>query len=573
MRCYLYYFRRLLQNSLSLITIVSIFMGSTTIWAQDTSRIAAPQRGFIENNIRFTGNLGFYGELYNMSGIESRRPSSTGRILFRPTLTLYNSMTLAADFFISTEGKASRQSISQFDLNPSWSWGSAHLGDFADTYSSLTLGGIKIRGAGVSINPGKFRFSTVFGQTRRATSNSSADRSFSRQIYGGRIGVGKKTGSYFDLIILKSKDKSSSLPPLTDSTSIPDSTRSDSGINPWSLYPEENLVMGLCGNLELFKQKLSWKNELAGSAFTRNTGGTKITEDIPSWADNVFKFRIGSQVDVAYKTSMSYQAKNWNVASGFEFIGPGYNSLGIASLDADKQGFFLNGYLRKQKWSFGLNGSLENDNLIDQKTYTTSRQRLNGSINYRPVRWWNVIFTGNVVNISNDADNDTAMVDNIITMVGLNQVISLGGQGIFQNASVNYVGQLSTDKNPVHYNTDMHSHSFDIRVTAKATENLNVSPSIMVIRSRIGNANWLTTSNYMLNLHHKMLAEKLSSDLTFGPSHSDNTNLFKITLTTLFKLTPMDYIQFDLRYSHFKGSANTQNYNEFIGNLSVSHKF
>jgi hypothetical protein len=547
-------------------------LGSVSAMAQDTSRVNDSRPGFVDRNVKLSGSLGTYGELYNMSGAENRRPGSTGRIYFKPTLTLYNSLTLSADFLISNESNSNRQNINQFDLNPKWGWGNAHLGDFTENYSSLTLSGIRIRGGGISMNPGKFRFSTIYGQSRRATLNSSTTRSYSRQIYGGRIGLGRKSGSNVDLIFLKLKDKASSLPSLTDSTSGQDSTHSDSTANPWANYPEENMVMAIASNLEMFKRKLSWKNELAGSVFTRNVEGDKL-EDIPSWVNSIFKFRIGSRVDLAYKTEINYEAKRWNMASGYEFIGPGYSSLGLSSLSPDRQQFHLGGYLKGKKWSIGIRGSLENDNLIDQKTYTTVHKRLNGSINYRPIRWWNVIMTGNLVNISNDAQNDTVMVGNSIAMMGLNQVFSLSNSGLFQNASINYISQTTSDDNPFHDNTDLRSHSLDLRITAKPAASFTIIPSMMLIKNRVGNGGWGTTSNYQLNIQYITLAQKLTANLGLGPSFSGNTKSFKFSTAILYKITPMDYIQTDFRYSHFKGIAASSNFDEYVGSLSLSHRF
>jgi hypothetical protein len=474
---------------------------------------------------------------------------------------------------ITNEGNSNRQNINQFDINPKWDWGNAHIGDFTESYSSLTLSGIRIRGGGISINPGKFRFSTIYGQSRRATSNSSTNRSYSRQIYGGRIGIGRKSGSSIDLIFLKLKDKASSLPSLKDSTGNVDSTQTGSSASVWSNYPEENLVMAIAGNVELFKRKLSWKNELAGSVFSRDTEADKLSENIPSWANNIFKFRIGSQVDIAYKTELGYNSKYWNLTSGYEFIGPGYTSLGLSSQSPDRQQLHLGGYLKGKGWSVGLRGSLENDNLIGQKSYTTNRQRLNCTINYRPIRWWNVILTGNLVDISNDAASDTVKIDNVITMIGANQIFAISSDGLFQNASINYVSQLSSDNNPLHVNTDLRSHSLDIRLTARASSNITLTPSVMVTRNKSGNGAWGTTSAYQLSLQYIAMSQKLTTNLAVGPSFSGLTNSFKTTLSALLKLTSNDYVQADLRYTHFKGATQNTNFDEYIGNLNISHRF
>jgi hypothetical protein len=542
--------------------------------SQENPSTSGNSGGFFRKNVKLTGDIGTYGELYDMSGRENRRPGSTGRLFFRPTVSFYNSFSISANILLSTEGKTNRQNINQLDFNPSWRWGYAHLGDFTESYSSLTLSGINVRGGSVSINPGKFRFSTIVGQTRRATSNSSANRSYSREIYGGRIGLGRKTGSFVDLIILKAKDKAGSLPALSDSTDIQDSTQVDIGINRRAVAPKENLVTAISSNLELFKKKLIWKNELGGSAFTRNTQGQQLSEeDVPSWANKIFKVRIGSRVDVAYKTKLDFEGRKWSLSSGYEFIGPGYISLGMASSIADKQGIYLGGSVRGRNWSIRIAGARENDNLINQKANTTNRSRINTTINYRPLNWWNSTLSLNMVTVSNDADNDTVMINNSNFMLGLNQVIAFSEQNTIQNISVNYIVQTSADKNPLRNNTRMRSHTVDFRTLLRVSKSVGVTPAIMVNASSMGSSAWSTTSNYNLNIQYRAMAERFISNLAFGPSFSGHSKSFRANLTSTYKITTADYIQSDIKYNHFKGSGASATFDEYTGNVAISHRF
>ncbi len=79
----------------------------------------------IQKAFSFYGDIGTYGELYSVSGIEKRRPTGTGRIFFRPTLSIFNTLTFNFDLLLSTEGNAARQSMNQIAVHPEWSWGRA----------------------------------------------------------------------------------------------------------------------------------------------------------------------------------------------------------------------------------------------------------------------------------------------------------------------------------------------------------------------------------------------------------------------------------------------------------------
>lgn len=170
--------------------------------------------------ISISGDLGAYGELYSISGQPKRRPSSTGRLFFRPIVDFYGVFQVPFDFLLSTEGSSARQNINQFGLNPDWGWGSAHIGDFNKEYSPLSLNGIKIRGGGINLNPDLFRFSIVSGFTQRSVPGGAQDGSYKRFLFAAKLGYGSEEDTYFDLIFLKARDDINSLPQNTKSITV-----------------------------------------------------------------------------------------------------------------------------------------------------------------------------------------------------------------------------------------------------------------------------------------------------------------------------------------------------------------
>lgn len=235
-----------------------------------------------------SGELGFYGELYSVSGIEKRRPSSTARLFIRPTLTLFNTFRTSLDIIYSTEGSSARQSINQFALHPRWSWGTFHIGDFSHEFSEYTLNGITIRGAGIEINPGLLRFQAVGGQTKRKVKAGPTESVYSQYAYGFKLGVGREDGSFVDINVLKVKDDKNSLPlEIFEVDSLDtDSTSTDAGPQQ-GVSPQENLILGLNSTLNFLNRRLIFRGEIAGSAFTRNLFSSgDATADIPSALTN-----------------------------------------------------------------------------------------------------------------------------------------------------------------------------------------------------------------------------------------------------------------------------------------------
>ena len=56
--------------------------------------------------VNISGEAGFSGELYSISGRDARRPGASGRVFIRPTLTLFNNFSVNFDIFLSTEGSS-----------------------------------------------------------------------------------------------------------------------------------------------------------------------------------------------------------------------------------------------------------------------------------------------------------------------------------------------------------------------------------------------------------------------------------------------------------------------------------
>jgi hypothetical protein len=177
-------------------------------------------QNFVQKNFSISGEIGAYGELYSMQGQPKRRPSSTGRIFFRPTLNLFGLFQIPFEFLLSTEGSSARQNINQFGINPKWDWGSLHAGDFTEEYSQFTLSGIKIRGGGLNLTPGNFRFSTAAGFTQRSVPGGAQDGSFKRFLFASKLGYGNEESTFFDLIFVRAKDEIGSLPQADKSITI-----------------------------------------------------------------------------------------------------------------------------------------------------------------------------------------------------------------------------------------------------------------------------------------------------------------------------------------------------------------
>lgn len=204
-------------NSLFFIIFCSIIIYSNISHAQEND---STSQSFVQKNFSISGEIGAYGELYSMQGQPARRPKSSGRIFFRPTLNLFNLIQIPFEFLLSTEGSSARQNINQFGINPKWSWGSLNAGDFTEEYSQFTLSGVRIRGGGINLTPGFFRFSTAAGFTQRSVPGGAQDGSFKRFLFAAKLGYGNEASSYVDFIFVRAKDEVGSLDQKSKSITI-----------------------------------------------------------------------------------------------------------------------------------------------------------------------------------------------------------------------------------------------------------------------------------------------------------------------------------------------------------------
>ena len=135
------------------------------------------------------------------------------------------------------------------------------------------------------------------------------------------------------------------------------------------------------------------------------------TLELPKFVEQIYTPRISTSVDYALQTELKLNLPTVSVKIGYKYLGPGYNSLGVASLINDQQEVNAMMTLKIYKFALNLNGARTNDNLIDQKLFTTSRNRVGFTLNGMLTSFWNVGVTTSILSMSNDSDNDTTKVD------------------------------------------------------------------------------------------------------------------------------------------------------------------
>ena len=528
-----------------------------------------------------SGDIGTYGEVYDIKGRDRRRPSSSGRLFLNSTLRVWKSLTLSSSFALSSEGSSRRQDINRIDFNPKWSWGEVHIGDFAESYTPLTLSGVRIRGGSLMLKPGRFRFSLIGGRTQRAVSTIGHTRAYDRELYGGSVGYGRHEGSYIDLTVIAVRDMISSLeaiPPDTalvpDTSAVEDSIPQVESLNPFAVKPQENAVVSLATGLAFGQRRLTWRAEVSVGAITRDRRSPEMEiERAPEFLKDVFTPRLSTSLDYAITTELKTVMKSLDLKAGYEYIGPGYVSLGLPSLISDKQVIRLGTSYRFGLGSVHLDLSHQNDNLIGQKTHTTNRNRIAPRLNLRPTGRWSASVSGDYTTMKNNAAVASRLVDYSSLTVRTTQSLKVQDWMRLSKVSLSYTFQKSENRNPLRKTATNDAHTTALRLTMRLMQDLTFGPSLSLRATRAGKGAWMTTQVYGLSSRYGGLKRKLAINAQAGLVRTDESTSLRGNLKADYRFGSQISMNAELRMTDFSSDTALRDFSERIARLGLSRRF
>ncbi|HXV87167.1 MAG TPA: hypothetical protein VD793_10730 [Gemmatimonadales bacterium] len=317
-----------------------------------------------------TSESGFYSEAYRIDGRPAARPDGTLRFYASPTLS-WSGFSIGLNLLWSTENRFVAQSVNRYYLNPRWSWGQLHAGDYVPSHGRYTASSVRVRGGGLDLTPGPFRISAAAGQALQATDLTAFDAAPRRMLYSGMIGVGSPGATFFEISALRAVDAAA-------------------GADTLSAPPQENLVGAVAAGLSLFRGRLKLKGEGSGSLFSRDIrAGTIDSISQPEWTRDWFTPRVSSRFDYAWLGEARVAAGPGSVGFQYEYVGPGFSTLGNPYFVNDRREGRAFGTLRVLRGRVNLTGSVgeRRDNLAGDKRGTTRRRTGNFTYTILGGRW------------------------------------------------------------------------------------------------------------------------------------------------------------------------------------------
>ena len=348
--------------------------------------------------VKVSGGVNFNAIAYGQSGLitPSREPFTwfaSGNL----NLSVLD-VSLPFTYSFSNQGGKFTQPYNRTAIHPQYKWFKSHLGIFSMNFSPYTLTGHLILGGGVEMTPGDWDIQLVGGRLKKEIQydpllDNINEITYRRWGYGLKVGYEKK-GFGGEVILFKSNDQINSI------STIPFNSE---------LKPQDNLVISFKGKAPITKS-LKVEAEYALSGLTQNQ---LETNDLNPAMQHIFHRLLNGNATTdffnAFKSSVSYSQKKFNLAFNFEHVDPGYKTLGGYFFNHDIQNYTLapSFQLFKGKVNVGLNTGFQRNNLNDTEASTSNRWI--GNLNLAIVPGKKVAINANYSNFSNFTRNRPAL--------------------------------------------------------------------------------------------------------------------------------------------------------------------
>lgn len=389
-----------------------------------------------DSKLSISGGAGTNLEWYNFTSSDTsrvgRRPPFNYNFFINPVIQIGEKVSIPINFTVSKRQTnlllplPKEQSPLEYltnpnndvGLHPTFDWATFHIGAHTPKISDLTIGNIPIFGAGIDLNPGKFRFAASTGFSSlgvEADSSLNILGVYRRQFQAVKIGVGTrdKSGLYFNLVRVKDKEESV-----------------DSPLS--FVAPEEGLVASTDLQLKLGKH-VTLEGELAGSAFTPDANETMMNDSsdfIIAIPEQLMPTRQNTRMDWAAKAKLGFDFDPFGISFNADRIGAGFKSLGYPFQQSDILDLTVSPRFNLFNNKFILNGTAgyRVDNLSSTKLASTTNFIAAANANAIFSKQFNVSANYANYGIRNNVDNDTLKVEYLSSNLSVTPSFRFGNE-------------------------------------------------------------------------------------------------------------------------------------------------
>ncbi|MEM6877076.1 MAG: hypothetical protein AAF544_00850 [Bacteroidota bacterium] len=465
-------------------------------------------------------------------------------------------------------------------ISPTYKWATLHAGDRNMYFSRYTLSGINFRGAGVELNPGKFRVKAMYGRLNRAVAEDlntrqSLNPSYRRNGYG--VSAGYETeGFSVNAIVFGAEDVENSISDPLE----------------FDITPAQNLVASLQGR-KAFGNKIILDAELARSGFNEDSRTDENLENFSGIGNRFLGLFTPNETAIygnAINTGLTLNQKKYSLRLGYEQIDRGFRTLGTIFFNRDLVHYTgtLGTRLFKNKVNLALRGGLEVTNRQDLTRPTNDR--LVASVNASYIPNERLQFAGSFSNFENStkirAREDPSIFVDSLFIAQLTQAVTLSStyqfSPSFNPSSLTLVyshqSANSVQDDIVIDDAESRFNNMSIIYNQRYTESdFSWTASFNYNLSSFGEIN-TTTLSPSLMLNKQFFNQQLSSSLrltynTVDIEEGDNTTVLNLAWSNSWAIANRQNIGFSLIYIDRNGNQGLGEFSEFYGRIIYNYQF
>ncbi len=479
---------------------------------------------------------------------------------------------LPFSFYYSKMNNEFSMPFYRFGISPSYKFITLKLGYTYYNLSKYTVSGIRTKGVGISLNPGKFRFEAMLGKFKRDRSFSTINpagnelEDFSRDGYAIKLGYGSNK-NFVDVIFSR----------IEDSEELADGTNT---------YPaQSNVVSSIISQFNLSNQ-IKFRAQVAGSIFTENKDAFSANKNsiasFLSGTEKYFNINSSSSLAFAQEYNIDYTSKKFTLGVLYSRVAPGYHSFGTHYIRDDYQNIFINTAIRFKLGSISGGIGFLNDNLKNTKAAETGRmiKRLNIALN--PSKKFSINAQYN--DFSTKQREGNLPLNDTIKLFQVNKNMSVMPRFVFSkndkthSVSMSYMYADMVDKNQYTQNTT------PVKTNTAQTQYLltwnknNISAGVNMSYSNFETA-LMQITNYGPGFSFtKIFKGKSTINTAFNYLISENNNslgnMFNVQLSGNYAITKKQKVKLNFFISDAKyDNSSMPSYSNYRGVLSYQYNF
>lgn len=394
------------------------------------------ERVIKEDPFNISGRIGLRAGLYSVNGIDQRTSPYHYGINAKLTFSVYG-FKAPLYFAYRDHGLNYGGALPRIKFSPRYKWAKFQFGDVFMNFNPYVLSGRSMRGAGVELTPGIFRFKAVYGKMRDLNTFQDTlqlgivnNESYSRKTLGASLGIGKSRNRV-DLFLVKSYDD-------VDSLTAPYA----------GFQRKNNVVGGATAAFSIFKN-LSLQTNLGLSLLTENLDalGSSITLAENGPIGNLGEVNASSTLKYAGDISLRYRKANFGLNAQYKYIQPYYQPLTVAWINTDIRHYTLGGNFSTLGRKLFLSGRLgiQQNNVTGSKQSTSNQLITNLIANIKFSK--NLTANVNYANFSQDFEARLVQIEELFTYSVNNIVQSVSLQHRTKGKQIRYRTSVSGGRN------------------------------------------------------------------------------------------------------------------------------